>query len=145
MTHFSYNDSDLSTDLNKVRRLIGDVSSTAGLFSDEEIEFYIAEEANIYGAASVACESLQAKFAGGVSKTVGKLSIELQQRVAHYKDLAETYKAKSKMKGGIQLFAGGLSISQKEAINSNTDRVDPSFFRDMHDFPGTALSEDGST
>lgn len=141
MTHFSYNDSDLSTELNQVRRLIGDVNSTGVLFSDEEIGFYIDQEANIYGAASVACESLQAKFAGGVSKTVGKLSIELQQRVTHYKDLAETYKAKSKMKGGIQLFAGGLSISQKEAERSNTDRVDPSFRRDFMDLPGTGLGD----
>jgi len=141
MTHFSYNDSDLSTELNQVRRLIGDVNSTGVIFSDEEIGFYIDQEANIYGAASVACESLQAKFAGGVSKTVGKLSIELQQRVTHYKDLAETYKAKSKMKGGIQLFAGGLSISQKEAERSNTDRVDPSFRRDFMDLPGTGLGD----
>ena len=145
MTHFSYNDSDLSTELNQVRLLIEDTNSTSVLFSDEEIEFFISQEANIYGAAAVACESLQAKFAGGVSKTVGKLSIELQQRVAHYKDLAETYKAKSKMKGGIQLFAGGLSESQKDAVNSNTDRVQPDFFRDMMDFPGTGTNQGGST
>ncbi len=145
MTHFSYNDSDLSTDLNKVRRLIGDVSSTAGLFSDEEITFFIDEEANIYGAASVACESLSAKFAEGVSKTVGKLSLELQQKFDHFSDLAETFKTKSKMKGGIQLFAGGLTISGKQTERSDTDRVDPSFRRDMHDFPGTGLDEGSST
>ena len=145
MTHFSYNDSDLSTDLNKVRRLIGDVNSTAGLFSDEEIEFFISEEANIYGAAAVACESLSAKFASGVSKTVGKLKINLQQKFDHYEKLSETFKTKSKTKGGIQLFAGGISQAQKDSEESNTDRVAPSFARDFMDFPGTGLSENGST
>ena len=143
MTHFSYNDSDLSTDLNKVRRLIGDVNSTNGLFSDEEIEFYIDTESNVFGAASLACVSLSAKFADSVSKTVGKLKIELQQKHDHYKDLAETYKQTSATKGSVQLFAGGLSITGKDAQRADTDRVDPKFTRDMDQFRGTG--EDGST
>jgi len=146
VTHFSYNDSDLSTELNQVRRLISDVNSTGPLFSDEEIEFYIDQGSNIYEAASIASLSLKAKFADAVKKTVGKLSIESQQKSEHYGQLAIDYAAKSKVKGGIQLFAGGLSKTQKNTERSDTDRVDPSFRRDFMDFPGTGLSEgDGST
>ncbi|MFA6358710.1 MAG: hypothetical protein WCY09_08665 [Candidatus Omnitrophota bacterium] len=34
-------------------------------------------------------------------------------------------------------YAGGISISDKDTYESNTDRVKPRFYRGMHDFPGT--------
>ena len=145
MTHFSYNDSDLSTDLNKVRRLIGDVNSTGVIFSDEEIEFFIDEESNIYGAAATAKKSWAATVATQVSKTVGKLKIELQQKHENLLKDAELLTSKAKTKGGIQLYAGGLSISGKDSENSDTDRVQPDFYRDMMDFPGTETNQGGST
>lgn len=142
---WSYNETDLTTELNQVRLLIQDTSSTGMLMSDEEVTFFIDQGSNIYESANLACISLKAKFADGVSKTVGKLSIELQQKTEHYGQLADTYLTKSKTKGGAQVFAGGLTISGKEAVRSNTDRVDPSFQRDFMDFPGTGLSEGDST
>ena len=137
MTHFSYNDSDLTTDLNKVRLLIQDTSSTDAQFSDEEIGFFIDTESNVHAAARAGCLALAAKTATAVSKTVGKLKIELQQKHEHYIDLANQYKDAAATKGSVQLFAGGLSISGKEAERADTDRVDPKFIRDQDQFPGT--------
>lgn len=143
MSHGSYNDSDLSTDLNKVRLIIQDTSSTDFKFSDEEITFFISEEANIYGAAASAKESLASKTAEKVSKTVGKLKIELQQQFEHHIEQAKNFRTQSQTKGSSQIFAGGLSVTGKDAQRADTDRVDPKFTRDMDQFPGTG--EGGST
>lgn len=137
MTHFSYNDSDLSTGLNQVRLIIQDTSSTGALFSDEEIQFFIDTESNVFGAVSLAAYTAKAKFAQSVSKTVGKLSIELQQKAEHYGALGDKYALLAQTKGTVQLFAGGLSITGKEAELANSDRVDPKFTRDQDQFPGT--------
>ena len=143
MTHFSYNDSDLTTDLNQVRLLIQDTSSTDAQFSDEEIGFFIDTESNVHAAARAGCLALAAKTATAVSKTVGELKIELQQKHEHYLSLAAQYKDAAATKGSVQLFAGGLTQSGKEAERADTDRVDPKFIRDQDQFPGTG--EDGSS
>ena len=139
---FSYNDADLSTDLNKVRRLINDVNSSSPLFTDEEIGFYIDQDSNIFGAASIACRALATKFATGVSKSVGKLSISLGEKFTHYDALSDKYASLATSKGSPQVFAGAMTKTQKETQVANTDRVDPAFFRDMFDFVGRVGTSD---
>jgi len=73
------------------------------------------------------------------------LKIELQQKHEHYISLAEQYKDTAASKGSVQLFAGGLTKSGKEAERSNTDRVDPKFTRSQDQFPGTGEEGIGST
>lgn len=140
---FSYNSDDLSTTLNQVRRLIGDVNSTSAEFQDEEINFYINQEANIFGAASVACQSLASKYALQVDKRIGELSISASQKYEHYKELTKEYLQKSKAKGLVNVYAGGISKSDKDTQEEDTDRVEPYFTRDLHDFKGTIITSTG--
>jgi len=137
---FSYNDADLSTDLNKVRRLINDVNSSSPFFTDEEVGFFIDQDSNIFGAASIACRALATRFASGVSKSVGKLSISLEQKFDHYDALSTQYASLATSKGAPQVFAGALTKTQKNTLESNTDRVEPAFYRDMFDFVGRVSS-----
>ena len=139
---FSYNDADLSTDLNKVRRLINDVNSSSPFFTDEEVGFFIESDSNVFGAASIASRALASKFASGVNKTVGKLKIDLSDKFKHYDALANQLAGMALDKGSPQLFAGALTKTQKETQESNTDRVEPAFFRDMFDFVGRVSSSD---
>jgi len=139
---FSYNDADLSTDLNKVRRLINDVNSSSPFFTDEEIGFYIESDSNVFGAASIACRALATRFATGVSKSVGKLSISLGEKFEHYDALSEKYASIATSKGAPQVFAGALTKTQKETQIANTDRQAPVFFLEMFDFVGRVGTSD---
>ena len=136
-TDFSYNPTDLTTELNQVRLLLQDTSSTGATFGDSEIQFFIDTESNVFGAVALGAQTKAMKFGESVSKTVGKLKIELQQKQEHFRDLAKEYRDLSLTKGTVQLFAGGLSVSGKAAQRADTDRVDPKFTRDQDQFPGT--------
>lgn len=39
--------------------------------------------------------------------------------------------------GSRDLYAGGISVSDKQRQEADTDRVSPRFFRNIHTFPGT--------
>jgi len=137
---FTYFSDDLTTTLNQVRRLIGDVNSTSAEFQDAEINFFIDQEANIFGAASLASEALAAKYADQVDKEVDDLKIRASQKHAHYEALSTKYRATSKVKGSPQVFAGGISKAQKLTEQQDTDRVEPDFSRDQFEYDGTNTS-----
>lgn len=137
---WTFNPDDMTTDLNKVRRLIGDVSSTAPLFQDEEIDFFTSSETNVFGAASLACESLAGLYAAQVNKQVGPLRLDASQKYDHFRDLAGRYAVLAKSKGSPQIYAGGISVSDKDTQEADTDRDAPYFKRGWDDFAGTTLT-----
>lgn len=49
---------DLSTDLAKVRRLVGDTDSANALFTDAEMNFFIATGGSVYMAAALATRAI---------------------------------------------------------------------------------------
>lgn len=131
---WTYNNADLTTSLNRVRRLIGDVNSTSPLFTDEEINFYIDENASIYSAAAIACQSLAAEYADAVTKSVGPLSITMSDKFKHYNSLASQFTVQASQTGTPQLYAGGISKADKLTKEQDTDRDEPWFSRDMDDY-----------
>ena len=137
---FTYFDDNLGTSLNKVRLLIGDINSTDVQFSDDEINFFIDEESNIYGAASVACQALAMKFTPSVDKKVGPLWLEQSQIAAGYKTMAKDFKTKSNQKGSARIYLGGETISNKNIDKADTDVVQPFFKRNQNDFVQPASS-----
>ncbi len=141
---FTYASTNLTTDLAKVRRLIGDTSSASAEFTDEEVTFFIGEEGTIYGAASIACESLAAKYAKKVDKSAGDLRISLSHKYEHFKGLAEKFRLDAKTKGAPSLYAGGISVSDKDTQESDSDRVDPDFYKGQFDYSGTTISSTNS-
>lgn len=134
---FSYNSDDLSTSLNQVRRLIGDVNSTSAEFSDDEVNFFVDAESNIYGASAMACRSLSAKYAVAVDKAVGDLKISLSDKYEHYRKLTQDFELKALKKGAPTIYGGGTSRSDKTSRGNDSDRTPNAFVRNQNDFSGT--------
>ena len=143
MTWTYTSSSGVSTDRDKIRLLIGDVSSSAAkTFNDEELTFFGDEGGNVYGGAAIACEAFAAYYADQVSKSVGSLRIDLSNRHDHFIKQANEFqtRAASGSVGTPQLYAGGLSISDKDTVEADTDRVQPDFYRGQDDFPNTIIA-----
>jgi hypothetical protein len=78
---WSYSGNPASSDLDKVRFLIGDTNTANQLLSNEEITWLLAEwNDNAYVAAANAAYSLSAEFSGksDFSRSVGDLSLSTQ-------------------------------------------------------------------
>lgn len=117
-----------SVDLDWVRLRIGDTDTSDQLLQDEEIEALVTSEGNRHMAAVVACETIAAKFARHADKTVGKLSISMSQAAERYLSLADRLRSDVTMDSGSGgPYAGGISRSDKEADETDTDRVSPAF------------------
>jgi hypothetical protein len=130
----------IDTDLNKTRLLIRDTNSTNVMFEDEELNQFLGMAANPFGAAGLAARTMQAVNSGKADKTVGELSIKYSGVATAWGKLADELDTKGKTKGSPQLFAGGISASNKLTQEQDSDRVDPAFYRDIFDFPGTVIS-----
>lgn len=122
-----------NSDKDRVRLLVGDVDATAQQLQDEELAFFLSENGNVYVAASEAAKALAALYARQVDKQVGDLRISASQRQAHYTTLAK--ELRRRVGRSVSPYAGGLSISDKNSVASDTDRVRPAFERGMFDSP----------
>ena len=133
-----------STDVNDaVRLLVGDLSTSTGteIFSDGEVDYFVASYANAELAASAAVKSLigtsrARTLVGVVKKQVGDLRLDYGNA-----DVNETLKSKAKqlrMLGvrRVKPYAGGISDSDKRAAESDSDRVKPHFVIGQFDHPG---------
>lgn len=56
-----------------------------------------------------------------------------KELAAWYLDLAERLERETTRPG---IYAGGISVSDKDAVESDTDRAPPAFYRGMHDYEG---------
>lgn len=132
---WSYSGNPASSDLDAVRFLIGDTNTADQQLSNEEIQFLIDQEGNVYRAAAKACLSISAKFARFVDKSVGDLQISYSQRQAAYASLAQSLTNQAATRSAIP-YAGGISLADKHATEDNTDRTPPAFYRGQFTEPG---------
>ena len=130
---FTYDGDPANSDLETVRFLIGDTDSTDALLQDAEVNWTLAQNSNVYFAASMAAETIASKFARKVDKAVGDLRQFYSQQSKQYRALATDLKRQASLKGSILPYAGGISVSDKEVVEENTDRVQPSFEMGMDD------------
>ena len=131
-----------SSDRSWVRFNVGDNASDAQEMQDEEIDLLLASEGSKERAAIAAARALGARFARRADKQIGRLRIA-SGRVSEnfFRLAAELEKGLSRQAGGTEgIYAGGISISDKESEESDTDRVDPGFERQQFDNPGTLSS-----
>lgn len=126
--------------LNVVRLLIGDTDSTDQLVQDEEINFALTQAGNnVYYAGSWCASVIAAKFSR-------KVTTELDGQLrAEYSDLSKQY---HKLSGNLRqdgakysgtslgLVFGGTEISEINTVRADTNRVKPSFTKDMYRIDG---------
>ena len=135
---WSYDPTDLDTStssgrLNSVRLLVGDTDTTDQQVQNEEITFALTETGNnIYAAASWVARTIASQYSRRVNTTLdGALSADYTDLAAQYFKLAEDLEYRGKTNGAVLgVAAGGLTISDINAVRANTNRVDGSFRRD---------------
>lgn len=143
---YTYSGDPAASNLDKVRFLIGDTDVTSDpQLTDAEINAMLTDNAgNAYSAAIACVEALISKYSRKVTKSVGDLSISYSDIVGNYRELL----AGLRRRATVQIctpYAGGISISDKQTDEADSDRTQPSFYRGMHDEGGTEtekLAED---
>ena len=137
---WTYDVTTLSTDTTaQVRFLVGDTDSSDQLITDEEVDYAITEEGSTRSAAAMVADALAAEFARKADKQVGQLRIDLSQKAEAYAALAIRLRARS---ASLALpTMGGISISRKETVEADTDRVEPAFFTGMMSNPDATSAE----
>jgi len=129
---WSYDPSTLATNTtNQVRFLVGDTEETDPLVQNEEIVFALSQRSSIYGAASIVCRTIAAKFSRLADTVDRDLRDALSSKAKAYAMRAQEYDTQAKGRSGVMPYAGGISIADKVAQELNLDRVPPSFNREM--------------
>ncbi|HAM42173.1 MAG TPA: hypothetical protein DCP69_12825 [Candidatus Omnitrophica bacterium] len=118
---------DVSTNRGKVRFLLQDTTNTTArpaLMQDDEVDFALGVEMNIYMAAALCADALSTRFRGASSKSVGGLSISYDPKL--WEGIAARLRARGA--GHMQMTAGGILVADRDAIWEDTDLLRPSFF-----------------
>lgn len=133
-----------SSPLNQVRLLLGDTQLTAPLLQDEEISQYLGAYGNPYYAAAYAAEAVAGVFSRQVDRSLGGMSLSNSQKATQYLALAQSLRRQGALQAG-KPYAGGISVTDKQAQERNTDRVRPEFTKTLFDVPGLELPPPGDT
>ena len=121
------------TDRDQVRFLVGDTDSSDQLVTDEEIAWSLTN-GGVYAAAAQIANAIASKFARKVTFAEGDLKVQLSDRVKHYSSLSKDLKRQSATRS-VTPYAGGISVSDKESVKEDTDRVKPRFSRGQFNNP----------
>lgn len=116
---------------DETRFLTGDTDTTDELLTDDEYDYLLAEYTNPMWAAAVACDAIATKLARKVDTTVGRASKSLSQAAQAYADRANHLRRRASVQSAT-IKAGGISRTDKDTVEDDTDRVEPRFQRDMH-------------
>jgi hypothetical protein len=129
---WTYSGDPSTSPRNYVRFLINDTISTDALFSDEEINYVLAEwSGDEYEAARELAEILIARFArlaDSSSKSVGDISVSesYSSKITHYKELADSLYKRKLRKYPPRPFANSESLKSTDdrtTTDYNTDFV----------------------
>jgi hypothetical protein len=116
-------DQTLASDLAKVRFEIQDTETSDQLFSDEEIGAVLTAQGSVRAATLYLARRLMMRFARLVDTTVGRVSESASQRYAAYKEIVANIEAEQ---ASLCLPSfGGTTVSANEALDANTDLVQP--------------------
>jgi hypothetical protein len=142
---FSYSGDPSTSVRNYVRFLLSDTDSTDPLFSDEELNYVIAEWDNdAYDAARECAEILIARFsrlADSTSKSVGDISVSesFSQKIQHYMDLANSIARRKLRAKPPRIFANAESL--KSTNDRTVDDYNTDFYAGIHDNPNSQFDQ----
>jgi hypothetical protein len=134
---WTYSGNPADSDRDAVRYLVGDTDFGNQLVQDAEIAWVLTEEGNVYLAAASVARGIGATFAEAVTKQVGDLKIQSQQKRDNFKKLADELKERGVLRAG-RPYAGGISIDDKQTVRDDDDRVVPAFRKRQHDRDDTS-------
>lgn len=125
---WTYGGDPTNSNRDAVRFLVGDTDTNDQLITDEEISYLLSSWGGVFQAASKAARAIAAKFSRQVDKSVGDLKQSLSRRSENYLRLANSLEAQAAA-GATRVYAGAITISDKEAVEEDEDRVQPRFKR----------------
>lgn len=121
--------------LDAVRILVGDTDIGDQKITDEEITFLLSQTNNdVYLAAAQSARAIAAKYASQVNSDFESISADLGDVSKNYYLLATKLDMQAKKFGSRGLgmpAAGGISVSEMDAVDEDTDRVRPKFRQDQ--------------
>lgn len=119
---------------DKVRFLIGDTDESDQLVLDTEVAAAVTARGSSYGAAAHICRALASKFARRVDTSIDGMRLSYAQRVKAFFDMAKDYDRQALWLGGANpIYAGGISLADKQLAEDDPDRVTPAFTIAMED------------
>lgn len=131
---------DFTLNRDKVRLLIGDTDTNNQLLTDEELCFLESEfgsATNVYSTALAAIDVAMVEVARKASsKSVGPLSISYSNRMSDLSAARARIAALVTRKASPTPYAGGISVADKDANESDDDNVAHSFRIGMFDGGG---------
>lgn len=129
---FSYSGDPSKSTKDYVRFLVGDTNANSPELHDAEILHVINEEGNALLAAAACATALQAKYSKLTDESVGGVSKSYSQRAEAFKNLATSLRRRNSERC-VAPYAGGISKSEKQSNEDNTDLVESSFTKDLHE------------
>lgn len=138
-TAWTYNSALFSTSTASsntmiVRRLIGDVLVGDQQLQDGEINYAVAQFANLWLAGAECCRWISAQYSRKVDLVQGELKTNYSMQATAYGLRARELTEQGMGRGaGAMPYAGGISASDKGAVVSDPDRVTPQFNIGMQD------------
>lgn len=138
---FTYGGDPASSDRDAVRLLVGDTDSDDPQLVDGEVDYFLSSTGAVRPAALAAARAILAKYARKVDQSVGDLRYAYSQRRAAYEALVGRLERDAAVKGAVP-YAGGISQSDKETDQDDSDRVQPAFYRGQFDDPATETGPD---
>ena len=136
---FSYDETKLNVELNKIRLYIGDTDSQDPLLQDEEIVSVQADNTGFRKIVAACCRLICAQLARKVDYKLSLLSEKASALYGRYKMLAERYEA---MSSASYPWSGAIFKADKEAVEDDTSLVKPTFKKGLHKYPGSANYDD---
>lgn len=132
-----YTNNPFNNPVDRIRLMVGDIStSTSGEFLDDVQYLYLLSVApNQYSAAALTCTVLAAKNGGNaITKKVGDLSYT-KGDASYYNALKTQFTIMSALQPSGAPYAGGITISDKQNVEADANRVQPFFHREIFDDP----------
>jgi hypothetical protein len=131
---WTYGNDPANSTRDELRLLVGDTDTNDQLLSDEEVAYYLAQHGDdALASAPSACEGIAAMFSRQANFTNQGLSVSASERAKAYLALASELRDRAISVADI--FVGGLTISGKEALDDDSDAVQPSFRIGIDDNP----------
>lgn len=127
---FSYDESALSTELNRVRLELGDTDEDDVLLQDEEIVQIQSEQSSFYRRVATCCGLICAKLARSVDYRLSLLSESASRKYERYKELEKKFALYA---GTEYPWVGSIKKDLKQDVEDNVDLVKPKFKRGMMD------------
>jgi hypothetical protein len=134
---WTYTKDPSKSDKDWIRWRLADTDENSQLFSDQEIQAALDAESDRNAALLTTAKALYAKYIRKVDSRMGELEFDYSQRAKEIRLLIEQLEKDILIRSVAAPWAASVSKGEKENIESDSDRVEPYFERDMHDFPET--------